>query len=243
MRTTYKKQYATNTQFPLQRYEFFLISNLFIFCIFVRLNNWTHVRLRLKGILVWPFSLCGFQKRCFIQVVMLISLICFLIVIAGFLFGYFRGLIAQLGSVFGVILGIICCNVFGQTLANRFTDPGDSLETVMIINVMTYVVIFCICYLIGRFGGTAVSLVTHRLYLGTIDRIGGAVFTMLEYTLVFSIFLNIWVGAFPNTDLKTNNQGVKQFVLNFAPTVLGSKTVNDVFHSMNKKAKSMRSSE
>ena len=163
---------------------------------------------------------------------MLFDIICVIIIIAGLFFGFKRGFFAQAGSVMGVILGIICCNLFAEKLAMRFIEPGDSAESILLSTVLSYIVIFVCCYLVGRLFGSGLSTLFRTLHIGCVDRLGGAIFTMLEYTLVFSMILNAFVGAFPNTELRTTHNGVKSFVLNFAPRILGSETVNDVYDSV-----------
>ena len=162
---------------------------------------------------------------------MIFDIVCLIIIVAGAFYGFRRGALAQIGSIAGVIFGIVCCNVFAKRLAEKFIASDDSPETELLCYVLSYVVIFVLCYLVGRCIGTLLSKIAKTLHLSPIDRICGTVFTILECTLVFSIMLNAYIGAFPNASLRTDNEKVKQFVLNFAPTVLGSPTANEVFNT------------
>lgn len=163
---------------------------------------------------------------------MLFDLVCILIIIAGGYYGYRRGAISQLGSITGVLLGIVCCNIFATRFAEAFIDEGDSLDSILLCYVLSYIVIFVICYIAGRFVGSSLSSIAHKLHLTLFDRIFGCAFALLEYTLIFSLVLNIYISAFPNAKLKTDHGGIKNVVLNFAPVVLGSPTVNDIYNSM-----------
>lgn len=160
------------------------------------------------------------------------DIICLIIVVIGFVFGFKRGFISQLGSVMGVVFGIICCNIFSDRLAARFIDPDDGPETVLLCNVMAYVVIFIGCYVLGRIIGSSLNVILKKIHLGFANRLCGAGFTTIEYALVFSILLNAWIGAFPGTELRSNYSGVRQFVIDLAPDVLGSPTVSDIYDSM-----------
>lgn len=160
------------------------------------------------------------------------DIICLIIVVAGLVFGYRRGFMNQMGAVAGVVLGIICCNVFSGDLAAKFSEPGDEPGTLLLNNVMSYVIIFAVCYLVGRLLGSIFSKGTRALHLGALNGLAGAAFKMAEYVLVYSILLNAWIGLFPGTELRTDYSGVKRFVLDFAPTVLGSETISEVYSSV-----------
>lgn len=166
------------------------------------------------------------------------DIICGLIVLVGFVFGYKRGFIAQVGSIAGVVFGIVGCNLFASRLAAHFSGPGDTMETQLLANVMSYVIIFAVCYIGGRLLGNLSAGILKVLHLGVLDRLCGAVFTMLEYALVFSILLNAWVSAFPNTVVWSDFEGVKLFVFDLAPTVLGSVSSGNFLEMMNNAVKS-----
>lgn len=161
------------------------------------------------------------------------DIVCFIIIILGFFIGYYKGFLAQAGAVLGVVFGIICCNIFATRLAAVFIDPTENPQAILLANVMAYIIVFVLCYIIGRLIGKALRNVVKSLNLGFIDRLSGAIFTMLEYTLIFSIILNAWIGIFPDTQLRSDYTGMKKFVLNVGPTILGSPTVSDIFDSMN----------
>ena len=154
---------------------------------------------------------------------------CLIIALVGFFYGYRRGFFAQAGSVAGIILGIVICNIFAGRVTDHFVNPDDSIATVLLTTVMVYVLMFVACYIFGRLCGSALGNIAKAVRLSCLDKIAGAVFTTFEYALVFSLILNAWIGAFPNTELRSDYSGVKRFVLNLAPTVLGSKTVSEIF--------------
>ncbi len=160
------------------------------------------------------------------------DIICLIIAVAGLVFGYRRGFMNQMGAVIGVVLGIVCCNVFSDELAAKFSEPDDDPGTLLLNNVMAYVIIFALGYIAGRMLGSLFSKGTRALHLGGLDGLAGAAFRMAEYVLVFSILLNAWISVFPGTEFRSDYKGVKRFVLDFAPTVLGSETINDVYSSV-----------
>lgn len=160
------------------------------------------------------------------------DLVCILIVVAGFVFGFRRGFFAQTGSVLGVILGVIGCRLFAGDLVAHFSAPDDSERTVLLTNIMTYVIVFAVIYFACRLAGSFLTSLFRALKFGFLEKLCGAVFTTLEYTLIFSLFLNAWIAVFPDTSLRSDYSGVKEFVLNFAPDIFGSRTARDILDSV-----------
>lgn len=151
------------------------------------------------------------------------------ILVIGLILGYRRGLISQLGAVIGILLGIIVCQVFAETLTDAYTSATDTAQTRMLHTVIAYMVLFGACFLFGRAISGVLNKTTSSLHLGFINNLGGAIFKTLEYLLVFSIFLNIWIAIFPDTSIRTSNKELTEFAVNFGPKVLGSETVSDIF--------------
>lgn len=163
---------------------------------------------------------------------MLFDIVCILIIVAGGIYGFHRGAMAQIGSIFGVILGIILCQVFGPMLVNSFVSPSENPESYALTTVFAYVVIFALAYFIGRYIGVLLKTTVNAVHLSIIDKVCGSVFTVFEYALALSLFLNAWMSVFPNTALKSNNTRVKEFVINFSPAVLGSPTVKEMYRTV-----------
>lgn len=161
------------------------------------------------------------------------DIVCIVLALTGVVNGYRRGVLAQLGSVIGVIGGIICCHLFAGQLARYFAGDEASATTLMLDNAMAYVLVFTVCYIIGRFLGKTISRSLRILKLGFIDKLGGSLFCACEYFLVFSLLLNVWIAIFPKTKLRTDHTEVKEKVVNFAPAVLGSETAAEIYASVN----------
>ena len=157
-----------------------------------------------------------------------------LIVAGGAFYGWHRGIIAQIGSLIGIIAAIIICQVFAGSIAESFNSPGDTAQTRLFHTVLTYVLIFMACYIGARMLSRVFSGTISALNLGGIDNIAGAVFKVLEWVLIYSIFLNLWIMVMPRTDIRSSRSSLTRTVLNFAPQVLGSKTASEVFSSVDK---------
>lgn len=155
-----------------------------------------------------------------------------IIAIGGAFFGYKRGLIAQIGSLVGLIAAIIFCRIFAGDLAAAFNSPSDTAQTRLLHTVLSYVLIFAVCYIGSRILVSICNFTLSALRLKGIDNLAGAVFKVLEWVLFYSLFLNLWVMVLPETQIRSSRSRLTETVLNFAPNVLGSETASEVFHSV-----------
>lgn len=163
-----------------------------------------------------------------------------LLLIAGTALGWRRGFMAQIGAFVGVVLGIICCQIFAAELGAKFSASADTPGSLLLANVMAYVIIFLACFLLGKLVGRFIVGAARLLHLGALDRLAGAIFKIAEYLLCLSILLNLWIAVFPDTKLRSAHTGLTQSVVDFAPTVLGSKTVKDIFAGIDNAAASTK---
>ena len=167
------------------------------------------------------------------------DILCIILLICGGFYGFRRGALAQIGAIFGVLLGVICCRVFANKLAFIFVDPTDSTESVVLAKVLANVVIFVVCYIVGRLIGKTLTAITKSLHLNIFNRIAGMIFTILEYALILSLALNVFIGVFPRTKIATRHTTVKNMVVNFAPKVLGCPEVASFFSSLQRTIEKM----
>jgi len=161
-------------------------------------------------------------------------------VIGGAYLGYRRGIIAQAGAVVGVVAGIVLCQAFASTFADSFNEPGDSAQTRLMHTVMTYVLIFMTAYVGSRILSGFFKAAVRTLHLRTADRFAGAVFKVLEWVLLYSMFLNFWLMIMPESDVRSTRSSLTTAVLNFAPTVLGSETARQVMEATSSAAESLK---
>jgi membrane protein required for colicin V production len=160
----------------------------------------------------------------------IIDLLLVAIVVGGAFMGYRRGIIKQLGAVVGSIGGIILCNALAPTLAENFNTPDDTVETQLMHTVLSYVVIFIAVYVGVRLLSRIFSSLLIATNLGELDNIIGAIYKPLEWTLMLSLFLNLWLMIFPNSEVRSSSEKVTEVVLDLAPTVLGSETAREIFN-------------
>jgi uncharacterized membrane protein required for colicin V production len=155
-----------------------------------------------------------------------------IIIVAGGFYGFRRGISGQLGSLAGTIFGVILCHAFSDDLAAWFNSPQDNFQTRLLHTVLSYAVIFFATVLAGRLLSATIAKLLDALHLSLLNRVTGAAFTILLYTILLSLLLNIWITIFPDSELKSTNDSVAQTTLNIGPKVLGSETVREVYDGM-----------
>lgn len=152
--------------------------------------------------------------------------------------GFRKGLISQLGSVLGIIAGIIVCRLFGSEFADfldlNLSDATTSAESSAYLNsAIANLILFVATYLAARLLSGIISNVASGLCLGIVDRIGGVVFAIFEWLLGLSLILNLFQAFFPDTHLVTSSSGIAdEYIMDLAPSILGSETAQEMFSTI-----------
>lgn len=144
--------------------------------------------------------------------------------------GAFLGVIKQIGSFAGVLLGILLGNMFGDSVTHIMLSWFPSLMDVeygdVIASVSSHILIFLIAYwgviIVAKLFKTA----TKALALGMFDKILGSIFCCFKYLVLLSVALNIWMVLAPTGDAGLNAKlldgGLYSFVYELAPWLLNS---------------------
>ncbi|MGN0213929.1 MAG: CvpA family protein [Muribaculaceae bacterium] len=156
-----------------------------------------------------------------------------LLFVASAVIGYMRGLVKQVTSLVGYILGIIACNVFGDTATDILLTVMPSAAQWPLASVTTHavavIVLFLLISLSVRVAGMFLRSVIGMLHLGIVDNIGGSALCLFKYFFIFSILLNLWLMINPTSETFTTQHilGNRPFVetINLAPRVLGAESL------------------
>ncbi len=105
--------------------------------------------------------------------------------------GAFSGLVMQVASLAGLVLGAIFAGQLSALVAPeliRLTDASPH-----IIGPLSYIVAF-IAILVGLFfAGKLVESFVEALQMNSLNRLAGAVFCCVKWVVLFSILLNLLV--------------------------------------------------
>lgn len=144
-------------------------------------------------------------------------------------YGCWKGIVVQIGSLAGVVVGILACRLFGVWLTDflhvhLFSGAGDANTVHYISLVVAYVTLFVVGYAITRLLARLVQTVAKSLNLTVIDRILGALFSIFQWMLVLSILMNICMIIFKFNVLvyaRLAHGAVGRAVAELAPLVFG----------------------
>jgi len=159
-------------------------------------------------------------------------------VVVALIWGYYKGVIAQLGAVAGVLLGIVSCRFWGddfaQVLNKYLTDSTSTTSTSVYLNdVIANVLLFLLVYVGTRLLSKMLRSVTHTLCLGVVDRIGGAVFSVVQVLVVISLLMNLWLAMFPESPIIVTATGfANERLLNLAPDLFGSEKASEFWNTV-----------
>lgn len=151
-------------------------------------------------------------------------------------YGYSRGIIRQIGALLGVVAGVLACRLFGDALSGWFVGNNPNADDVYITSVFTNLILFIAGFIAALVLAKALKVVSHQLSLAGIDRLFGAVFSLLSWFFVLSMMLNVWQAFKPETKVMDSSKmlspRVSEFIIDFAPAVIGSETAQSMFHTI-----------
>lgn len=157
----------------------------------------------------------------------LIDIILLIIFIVAAVIGFRKGFIAQVGSVAAIIIAIIACRTLGSAATDMIMpqSPGDSSMSRIMASVIAYCGIYLVAYYAVILVVKLLKLVTHTLFLGPLDRIGGAIISILKWGLAVSLVLNLYLVLWPDgkllqTSTLAGGRPV-EWVVGLAPKALG----------------------
>jgi|GEM_PF-433311 colicin V production protein len=155
-----------------------------------------------------------------------------LVVFAGsILLGLKVGLIRQIGSIAGCVLGLIAARALGPTVSGMFAAffPADfraSDAGVYASGVLGGVTVFMIVYAVVVFVARSVKMLTSVLLMGPIDRALGAVLSLVQCFVGLSIVLNIYAASHPDSDMLASSRiadgRAVAAVMEIGPALLGT---------------------
>lgn len=145
-----------------------------------------------------------------------------IVFLASAAYGFWKGMIVQVGALAAIIFAMVLCRLGGSWLAGTIAGTeAVSLTDVVIAKV----ILFIVGYLTVRIVAGFLKKVTHALALGGLDRIGGALFSIFQWMLVLSLLLNLWLVLKPDPPIEQlstlANGHAGPAILKLAPAVLG----------------------
>lgn len=140
--------------------------------------------------------------------------------------GAIAGLIAQLGSIAGIVLGVVACRIFGHQAAYWLGSMAESGSSRAVLTVLAYVMVFVTAYFAAWALARLIRAAAKKMQIGFLDRLCGAIFKLFLFIFCLSLVMNLWGAMAPDMMPK----GVwAERVCKMAPRIMGSPTVKNIF--------------
>ena len=170
------------------------------------------------------------------------SLIVLVIVAAGAVWGFRKGLACQTPGVLGVAFGIITTRIMQQPVAEAISEAipsaHGSVGEVFIYQAVANALIFTVVYLIFATITGFLSRVLSSRDRSILDNIAGGVFALFKYLLFMSVAYNFLAAVNLNPDsplvrcARSDDGNVVEETMLLAPALLGGEDVEDLSHKI-----------
>lgn len=158
--------------------------------------------------------------------------IIFIILFAGgAVIGYRKGALKQIGSLAGVVAGIIACQTAGEWASGiagsiiGANEPDASELTIYTAKVLGYGCLFGVTWLGIWLIASFLRKATRALLLRPVDSVAGSLFLIFKWFLVLSLMLNFWKTISPQSTVfngaKLAGGALLDTVMHIAPITLG----------------------
>lgn len=139
--------------------------------------------------------------------------------------GYRGGLMAGLGSLAGLVAGVVACRLLADVVYAvmcRHTDaaswPAAPYTGMTVACVAVFLPVWAACAIAGK----ALRGLLSALWLGPLDRICGALLGAVKWMFAVSVALNVCYMAAPYGPLFRNGRSaLLEAAMEFAPVVWG----------------------
>ena len=118
---------------------------------------------------------------------MIIDLILGVIILIAIFKGYQRGLIIGLFSLVSVIIGLAAAMKLSTVVAGYIGEAVNVSDE--LLPVISFAIVFIVVVLLIRLGANAIERTVEVVMLGWLNKLGGIIFYVAIYTVVFSVLL------------------------------------------------------
>ncbi|MBO4955019.1 MAG: CvpA family protein [Muribaculaceae bacterium] len=144
-------------------------------------------------------------------------LILFLLIVALWI-GYKVGAVKLLGSLCGLLLGMLACHLIGHqcaSIAMRWIpDPVNA-------TIVAYCVLFVAIWLSAGLICSAAKKILQSICLGKIDAALGSILLAFMTLAAMSVIINLYIVFDPTSDLLAGGGPLAQSVTDMAPRLTG----------------------
>lgn len=134
--------------------------------------------------------------------------------------GYIKGLLSQIGQIAGLIVGVLAARALTPSLLTMLRVDAGVETSSMIATVVCYSLVFLAGYFAIVLLAKLVKLVVKVACLGVIDRLAGAIFKLVKWTIILSLAYNLAVASGLSSVPGPADYWMERTVYRVAPAVL-----------------------
>ncbi|MDE6189992.1 MAG: CvpA family protein [Muribaculum sp.] len=155
-----------------------------------------------------------------------IDIILLIIIGASLVLGLYKGIIAQIASIGGVVLGIIACRFFATDIGSMYMSwAPDTFSNETLANIAGGITVYLVVYFgIGLFA-SLLRRITDTLMAGWLDHMLGGIFGIFKWLILTSVFLNLFYMIAPHCVIFHSSAIASGklfvFVMQLAPKLFG----------------------
>ena len=156
-----------------------------------------------------------------------IDIFLILLVAGACILGYSEGLIGQISSLSGIVLGILAVWIFGGPVT-RLTASLTGAETThghYAAAVIGCGVLFLLIWGSTWYFGKILRQVVKKIKLSFLNNLAGALFMVFKWSLVASLVLNVWYVISPSSSIFFSSRLLEgkffEYFMNLGPFLMG----------------------
>lgn len=153
----------------------------------------------------------------------LIDSICLIILIYGSYKGFKNGIVSEVLSFFGILLGIFLSKTYYLSVNKYLVTVFDS--TNQLVSLISVILIFTLTIILSKILSKVITKALNIMALGLLNKLIGSVFGLLKYLLILCIitfifskandlFVFIETNKIEETQIFSKIQKINEYILN-----------------------------
>ncbi len=143
-----------------------------------------------------------------------------LVAIYAVITGFIKGILAQLGQIVGMVVGILASRALAPNIFTMFVSDADAQPASMITEVLCYILVYVVAYFAVVLLFKLLRVIVKVVSLGILDRLAGAVFKLIKWALIVSLVYNLYVAISPDASPSAEEYPIESAIYAFAPKAL-----------------------
>lgn len=150
----------------------------------------------------------------------ILTIVFALVLIVAAITGFRKGLLSQIGHIAGFIIGILASRALTPAVLKMLSVDAGVDTASAVTTVLCYILVYLAAYFSIVMIAKIIKLVVKVACLGTVDRIAGAIFRLLEWGIILSLVFNLVAAVYTPAAPTDQSNALERSVYRLAPAVL-----------------------